>query len=449
MLTERLAHFVCQPDRLPSDVEAAAKVALMDTLACALGGFPEQAARLARDHVADVGARAVSTVWGANLSSAPSEAAFANAIAAHVLDFDDTLATLRGHASATTLPVALAIGEQVGASGKEVLLAYAVGIETAGKLGRIFGNGHYLRGWHNTATVGIFAATAVAAFMHHDNEQTLRNAWGIAAAQCGGVLRNFGTMSKSFQVGHAVRSAIIAEDLARRGFTANDTMFDGDNSFQRLYGSSVDDGAEFLEALGNPWELMQPGMNYKRWPCCYCSHRALGGLLELIAEHRIEVHEIEQVRVGFPPGSDEPLVYDNPWTGLEGKFSAQYPVASLLLDGKLDLQSFTDEAVQRAAVRAMMKKIERYRVEDTQVYSGTVGYTDVTITARGSEFSRRIDKGPGSRLWPMSMQEHQEKFFSCARVRMSECEAKHLLDVVLAFEALGDVRLFTALTVPQ
>jgi 2-methylcitrate dehydratase PrpD len=142
-------------------------------------------------------------------------------------------------------------------------------------------------------------------------------------------------------------------------------------------------------------------------------------------------------------------VYDDPRTGLEGKFSAQYPVASLLLDGKLDLQSFTDEAVQRAAVRAMMKKIERYRVEDTQVYSGTVGYTDVTIRAQGSEFSRRVNKGPGSRLWPMSMQEHQEKFFSCARVRMSECEAKHLLDVVLAFEALGDVRLFTALTVPQ
>jgi hypothetical protein len=97
----------------------------------------------------------------------------------------------------------------------------------------------------------------------------------------------------------------------------------------------------------------------------------------------------------------------------------------------------------------MMKKIERYRVQDTEVYSGTVGYTDVTIRAQGSEFSRRVNKGPGSRLWPMSMQEHQEKFFSCAHVRMSESETKRLLDAILAFENLDDVRLFTTATVPQ
>jgi 2-methylcitrate dehydratase PrpD len=104
-------------------VEAAAKVALMDTLGCALAGFPEDAARIAREQVADLGAKPVATVWGSSLRSAPAEAAFANAVATHVLDFDDTLATLRGHASATTLPVAHARGEQVGASGTAVLRA--------------------------------------------------------------------------------------------------------------------------------------------------------------------------------------------------------------------------------------------------------------------------------------------------------------------------------------
>ncbi len=448
-ITEKLAHFVCGTDVLPAEVEAAAKVALIDTLGCALAGFPEPAAALAREHVADIGARPVATVWGSSARTAPAEAAFANAVATHVLDFDDTLATLRGHASAPALAVALAVAEQVGAPGKAVLTAYAIGIEIAGKLGRVFGDGHYLKGWHNTATVGIFAATAVAAKLRGDDESTLRNAWGVAAAECGGVLRNFGTMSKSFQTGHAARAAIIAEDLARRGFTANDAMFDGDHSFQQLYGSNVDDAPAIVVRLGAPWDLLEPGMNYKRWPCCYCSHRGLGGLIAITAEHRIRPEEIEGIRIGFPPGADEPLVYDDPRTGLEGKFSAQYPVAALMLDGKLNLQSFTDSMVQRPAVRAWLAKIERYRVPDGKVYSGTVGYTDITVkTARG-DFSRRVDRGPGSRLWPVSEGDHRDKFLSCAQIVMTPAQAAGVLHSLTTFETLADVGPLLEATAPR
>lgn len=449
MLTQQLARFVCETNALPGEVQAAAKVALMDTLGCALAGTPETAARLAREHVAEIGARPVASVWGANFSTAPAEAAFANAIATHVLDFDDTLSTLRGHASASTLPVALAVGEQMAASGTHVLLAYAIGIEVAGKLGRIFGDSHYLKGWHNTATVGIFAATAVAAHLRGDSEQVLRNAWGIAAAECGGILRNFGTMSKSFQSGHAARSAILAEDMARRGFTANEAIFDGDDSFQRLYGAEEKNARQYVQRLGSPWDLVRPGMNYKRWPCCYCSHRGLGGLLELIAAHQVKPDEIEAVRIGFPPGADEPLIYNDPQTGLEGKFSAQYPVAALIIDGKLNLQSFTDKAVQRPAARAMMKKVERYRVADTGVYSGTVGYTDIAVKTPRGEFSMRVDKGPGSRSWPIPEREHQEKFLSCAACTMSAGNADRLLDMINSVDTLPDIRELAAATVPK
>jgi 2-methylcitrate dehydratase PrpD len=446
-ITENLARFVCDTAVLPADVEAAAKVALMDTLGCALAGFPEPAAALARDHVADMGARPVASVWGSSLRTTPAEAAFANAVATHVLDFDDTLATLRGHASAPALAVALAVGEQVSASGKAILLAYAIGIEVAGKLGRIFGDEHYLKGWHNTATVGVFAAAVVAAKLRGDDARTLRNAWGIAAAQCAGVLRNFGTMSKSFQAGHAARSGVVAEDLARRGYTASESMFDGDDSFQHLYGSNVEDGTQYIARLGDPWDLVQPGMNYKRWPCCYCSHRGIGGIVDLMAEQGIEPSEIVRVRIGFPPGADEPLAYDDPQTGLEGKFSAQYPVAALLLDGKLNLQSFTDEMVRRPAVRAWLAKIERYRVPDSKVYSGTVGYTDITIETTRGDFSCRVDRGPGSRSWPIAERDHQDKFLSCSQVVMSASQAERLLRKVTAFETLPNVSSLTEATV--
>lgn len=443
MLTQQIARFVCRTIELPDAAEMAAKVALMDTLGCALAGTGEPAVQLARDHVAEMGARPIARVWGTSLSSAPSEAAFVNAIATHVLDFDDTLATLRGHASATTLPVALTVGEQIGASGKQVLLAYVIGIEVAGKLGRIFGDSHYLKGWHNTATIGIFAATAVATRLRGDNERVLRNAWGIAAAECAGVLRNFGTMSKSFQAGHAARSAIIAADLARRGFTANDEIFDGKDSFQHLYGSDEQNPAQFVERLGNQWDLINPGMNYKRWPCCYCSHKAIGGLLDLLGTHQIKVSDIERVSIGFPPGADEPLVYDNPRTGLEGKFSAQYPIAAILLDGKLGPDSFTDAAIQRPAVRDLMNKIRRYRVADDKVYSGTVGYTDVEIATKHDTYSCRVEKGPGSTAWPMTAKEHEEKFLDCATRVLTPSEARVLLDLLRRCDELEDIGLLT------
>lgn len=448
-LTGRLARFVCETDALPQDAEDAAKVALMDTLGCALAGFPEAAPTLAREHVADIGGRPVGTVWGSALRASPADAAFANGVATHVLDFDDTLATLRGHASAPTLAVALAVAEQCGASGKAVLLAYAIGVEVAGKLGRVFGDGHYLKGWHNTATVGVFAATAVAAKLRGDDERVLRNAWGIAAAECGGVLRNFGTMSKAFQAGHAARSAILAEDLARRGFTANEAIFDGKDSFQRLYGSTVEDPERHVGRLGKPWDLVDPGMNYKRWPCCYCSHRGLGGLIDLMAQNGLRPEDVKKIRIGFPPGADEPLAYDDPQTGLEGKFSAQYPVAALMLDGRLDLQSFTDEMVRRPAVREWLGRIERYRVPDSKVYSGTVGYTDVTVETSRGEFCVRVDKGPGSRAWPIAPPDHQEKFLSCVRTVLAPEAAERLLGHVMEFDRAAGVKELLEAATPR
>src|SRR5512146_700594 len=216
MLTRRLAEFVCATREIPGEVITAAKTAVMDTVGVALSGSVEPAALLAFDYSREVAAKPQAAIWGRDAGSSPAEAAFVNAVACHALDCDDTLATLRGHASTTVLPAAIAAAERLHLSGREVLAAYALGVEIAGKLGKVFGNGHYLHGWHSTATIGAFSSTAAVARLHSDPAPTLQRAWGIGAAQAAGVIRNFGTMSKPFQAGHAARSAIIAEGLARR-----------------------------------------------------------------------------------------------------------------------------------------------------------------------------------------------------------------------------------------
>lgn len=451
MFTERLARFVVETPAadIPSSVLAGARDALLDTVGVALAGTVEPVGEIVARWIADLAARPQATFWGHRVGSSPADAAFANGVCAHALDFDDSLPSLRGHPSATMIPAALAAAEVVKASGRDVLAAYALGLEVAGKLGHAMGHGHYLRGWHTTATVGVFSSTAAAARLAGLDAQQLCVAWGLAASQAAGLIRNFGTMTKPFHAGHAARCAVQAVWLARAGFTASQNIFDGKDSVFATYRG--EDGAspgELVEKLGAPWEMLEPGIYVKRWPCCYCNHRPVGGLLELMARHGIRPEEVRQVEVGFLPGTDNALVSEDPHTGLEGKFSIEYAMAATLLDGKLTLETFTDAMVQRPAVRELMKKVRRNRIADDKVYSGVVGYTDIAVdTARG-RFEMRVERAPGSPAWPLTAEERVEKFMDCAGRVLGTPGARRLLERIQKCEALADIRELITATVP-
>jgi 2-methylcitrate dehydratase PrpD len=451
MLTKRLAEFVVDTRSrdIPTAVLAGSRYALIDTLGCALAGTLEPAAELAAQWAQEMGAQGKATVWGRNLSTSAAEAAFANGIAGHALDFDDSLPSLRGHPSTTMAPAALAVGEVAGSSGADVLAAFALGLEVAGKLGRALGPGHYVRGWHTTATGGVFSATTTAARLWGLNATQLQAAWGLAASQVAGLVRNFGTMTKPFHAGHAARSGVLAAWMAQHGFTADEDIFDGANNFFATYGGNDGEPLEkTIERLGQPWEMQEPGIYVKRWPCCYCNHRPVGGMLQLIAQHGIRADDVEAVEIGFLPGSDTALVSENPQTGLEGKFSIEYNAAAVLLDGKLMLETFTDPMVQRPQVRKLMEKVKRYRIEAEGTYSGVVGYTDVMIATKQGRFNLRVDHAPGSPEWPMTEADRDEKFLDCAGRVLGEPGAQQLLGVMRGFESIPNIRTLIKATVP-
>ncbi len=451
MLTQRLADFVVDTRTrdIPATVLAGSRHALIDTLGCALAGTLEPAAELAAQWTQEMGAQGKATVWGRHIGTSAAEAAFANGIAGHALDFDDSLPSLRGHPSTTMGPAALAVGEVVGSSGADVLAAFALGLEVAGKLGRALGPGHYVRGWHTTATGGAFSATTAAARLWGLNAQQLQTAWGLAASQVAGLVRNFGTMTKPFHAGQAARVGVLSAWMAQHGFTADENIFDGANNFFATYGGG--DGeplASTIERVGKPWEMLDPGIYVKRWPSCYCNARPVGGMLKMIAEHGIRADEVDAVEIGFLPGSDTALVSENPQTGLEGKFSIEYNAAAVLLDGKLTLETFTDPMVQRPDVRRLMAKVKRYRIEAAGTFSGVVGYTDVMIATSRGRYSLRVDHAPGSPEWPMTEADRDGKFLDCAGRVLGEPGAQHLLGLLRGFETLPDIRPLIRATVP-
>jgi 2-methylcitrate dehydratase PrpD len=451
MLTQRIAEFVINTpvSAVPGDVLDASRDALIDTVGVALAGSLDEVSEIALRYVRDMNSRAEASIWGTPISTSMAEAAFVNGIFGHALDFDDVHASVHGHPSTTLIPAVLAAGEAVGASGKEVLAAYAIGLEVAAKLGTALGSGHYQRGWHSTATTGVFASAAAAGRLLKLNVDQMRNALGLAASQASGLLRNFGTMTKPFHAGHAARCAVQSALLARAGFTASTSIFDGKDSFLATYCEKDGEPLEpLVEQLGKQWEVIKPGISFKRWPCCYCNHRPLGALLPMIKQHGIRAEEVQAVEIGFPPGSDTALIHTNPKTGLEGKFSIEYVATAVLLDGKVGIDTFTDVMVNRPEVRALMPKVKRYRIPDTKMYTGAVGFNDVMIrTARG-EFKAREDRAPGSPQWPVSADERDEKFLDCSGRVLGGVGAKRALELAINTQTLANVAELVRTLVP-
>jgi 2-methylcitrate dehydratase PrpD len=449
MITERLAEFVVNTTAVPDEVFTGAQNAVIDTVGVALAGTLEPVSAAAARWIAEIGAAPKATLWGRDGATSIAEAAFGNAIASHALDFDDTHPGTRGHTSAVLVPAVLAVGEATGAAGEEVLAAYALAHEVGAKIGRALGPGHLERGWHPTATVGTLAATAAAARLWRLDAAATRRAWGIAASGASGLMRNFGTMTKPFHAGQAARCGVAAAWMARAGFTADESIFDGKGGFLAAYGGESGESMEkLLQGLGKTWELLEPGNYVKRWPCCYSNHRAVGALQQLVERHGVRPEEVDEVSVGFLPGGDTALVSRDPHTGLEAKFSIEYTVAALLHDRALTLKTYTDAMVQRPGVRELMKKVRRYRIPDEKTYSGVAGYNDIALSTRRGRFEMRIDRVPGSLAWPMNEAERVAKFADCAQLALGTEGAERLLALCRALRTLPDVRAFVRATVP-
>lgn len=451
MITQRLAGFVANQstDDIPEAAFIAATDALIDTLGVALPGTREPVANIIASWVDEIGAKPKAKVWGRTSATHGAEAAFANAISAHALDFDDTNRSGRGHMSVCLVPTILALGEELGSSGRDVLDAYVIGLETAGAFGRAFGPGHLHLGWHPTATVGALAATTAAARLYRLDAERVRTAWGNAASQMSGLARNFGTMTKPFHAGHAARTGYVSAWMAKNELTANTAVFDDKGGVLDTFGGG--DGEpieEILSNLGQPWEILSPGNYYKRWPCCYSGHRTIGALYGLIEEHGIKADEVSDVSVSFLPGGDTALLSRDPKTGLEGKFSIEYVVAAALLDGPLKMATFTDTMVQRPEARSLMQRVRRTYIPDEKFYSGIIGYNDIAVTTPRGRFEIREDRVPGSYAWPTSDRDRDAKFMDCATQILEGAEATALLDLIKNCHSSDNVGALIGATIP-
>ena len=457
-LTAYVADFItrARAANVPAEVTRLGKRSILDGIGLALAGSVAESGHIVRRYLRSLGCAAAkgSTVIGSRLEVPARFAAFANGVAIHADDYDDTqLAVAKDrvyglltHPTAPALPPVLALGERDGRSGRDVLTAYQVGVEVETKIAEAIDPRHYQNGFHSTATIGTLGAAAGAAHLLGFDRERTRRALGLAASQSAGLRENFGTMTKPFHAGRACESGVLAAELAQLGFTATPIVLEAGRGFFKAAGGGFD--ARAIEGkLGNPWTFAFPGVSIKPHPSGSLTHPGMGLALELILEHDIKPGQVERVSVGVNRQNVNALIHNRPRNELQAKFSMPFCIAILLLRRKAGLAEFTDAVVNRPDVKAMIERID-YNVHPE---AEAAGYEKMTTLieiklADGRTISGRSDFGKGSPANPMSDDELAVKFRECAAWGgLPRTDAEKIIELVFRLDKLKNINELTRL----
>ena len=368
-------------------------------------------------------------IIGGSQQCDPLNAALLNGTAAHALDFDDMNQNMMGHPSVALVPSLFALGEQTNASGCEILRAYLVGFETACKLGRAVTYAHHDKGWHGTATIGIFGAVAACCTLLKYDTTITAQALSIATSLASGIRANFGTMTKPLHAGHAGRNAIFAALAAKEGFTANALAFEVNQGFFDVFlGTNIARPERALEKWYDPPEILDPGVCLKLYPSGAHTHPFIEMVRSLVAEHSLSIEMIERIDVLSEQSRHDHINRPDPHSGLEAKWSIHYLLARTLTDGWPKLSHFSDSATKAPNVRALMARVHAKAHPDMDAsWANKYGGEVVITTTHGQQHHAKIEhmiaRGPSN---PMSDNELRTKFLDCALCSIPEYQAENL-----------------------
>ena len=447
-LIQRLAQRVRAfgPAHMTPQAVALARTGIIDALGVALAGSVEPCTTnlLRTPGVAE--APGQCTLFGTSRKTSALDAAFVNGTASHALDYDDFSQPMGGHQSVPLVAPLMAVAEERGLSGAQLIQSYVVGIETEIRLARAVNFHHYDKGWHPTATLGVFGAAAAVGHMIGLDEAKLAVALGIAASFASGVKANFGTMVKPLHVGQCARNGLLAALLAEAGYDSNPAALEHEQGFLNAFNGPGNYAAELIfENWANPLEVTSPSMGLKQFPCCGSTHPAISMMLALRQEEGLTAADAEWIEI-MPhmrrlPHTDNP----DPRTPLAAKFSVQYAVARALLDGAVRLKHFEGEAHMDPAIREIMARTTARPHPGMASDSVEQFGAEVRVTLRdGRVVARRVDGlvGRGGTN-PMSSEELWEKFYDCGRRALAKQDLLPLFEQLESLDKVADIRHVT------
>lgn len=435
-LSEQLAAF-CRAvswEALPPRVQERARLHALDTLGLALASHTQDYAAPALAGITAAAGSGECSVIGTGLRLAARDAALANGLLMHGLDYDDTHLASIVHPSVAALPAALAMGEQLDAAWTEVLAAYAIGVETAIRIGAAVNGGFHHAGFHATGIVSHFGAALAAGRLMGLDTAELAAAQGIAASTASGVqvFLEEGAWSKRLHPGWGALAGITAAHLARHGFKAPTRPYEGRFGLfdSHLHGSSAVT-EQVIDGLGEHWHL--PDTAIKPYPVCHFIHGCIDAALELHGSFAVD--DIERVvawlaKDTLPIVAEPADVKQRAATDYEAKFSAQFCVATALQTGRLGLPELTPPALADAGTKRLAAKVACETDPDSRFPTYFSG--GVTVTLRDGRRLHRhvpVNKGAGAR--ELSAADIEAKFLANATMHLGTAAARAVLDAVM------------------
>jgi 2-methylcitrate dehydratase PrpD len=421
---------------LPPEVAHHAKRALLDWFAALFPGIAAAPGpQLLRAHAAELGCGR-SSLPGQRTSAFPATAAWINGSISHAVEFDDIFRDAIYHPGCPTVSAALAVAEDRGGSGADLLRAITIGYEISTRIGAAVQPSHY-RFFHTTGTVGCFgSAAAAAALAAAGDEDVMRHALATAASFASGLQQAFRSdaMTKALHAGHAAWVGVTAGVGAAAGITGALDILEGAAGF----GAALADQPDWAIAtagLGSRYNIA--AITQKKHACCGHTFAAVDAMLELRAEHAIVPEQVEAIRVETYQTALDVTGNFDPRTAFEAKFSLPYVVAHALRFGTVRLGAFGDTQLADAATRALLKKVQL--VADPQLSAGfpTLRAARVIVTLRNGQVLERFAPcRKGDPEAPLSDAELDEKFMELAAPVIGDARAASLLDQLWHVERL-------------
>jgi 2-methylcitrate dehydratase PrpD len=438
---------------VPQGVVDKAKLVFLDTLGVALASSTMDFGRMVMNVAQKLGGAPASRLIGSPLKVAAANAVLANGTLAHGLDYDDTLEEAIVHTGCCAGMTALAVGEELRASGKAVLEAAIAGTEVMCKVGLVAPGKFHARGFHPTALCSTFGAAAAAGKLHGLEPAQWSDAFGLCGSQSSGIIEYLadGSWTKRLHPGWSAHGGVIATMLSREGFRGPATVFEGTHGFYRSFGGVNEYPFEKLSELGRTWEI--PKLTFKSYPCGSISHPYMDCALTLRQKYAIAPAQIAEIVCRTAEGPVhrlwEPLEQKRtPPTSYAAKFSLPFSIAVMLIRGRAGLEEFSDDAIRDAEILSLAKKV-RYELDPTIDYPRHFsGHVKIKL-ADGTVLEENQPHPRGGLESPLPPEEIEQKFRANARLALPAEKVDRIVDSVKKLEHLSSITALSDLLVPQ
>ncbi|MCL6594819.1 MAG: MmgE/PrpD family protein [Firmicutes bacterium] len=427
---------------IPPDVRRIAALHLLDALGVgiAASSLPEGQSVLAA--VRALGTRSEATALGAAERLPAPSAALANGALIHALEYDDTHIGSVVHASSVVVPAALAAAELAGASGSACSDAIVLGWEVLIRLGLAAPGAFQRQGFQTTAACGPAAAALVAGWLLGLDRDRLAAAVGIGASLAGGVFEFLGDGSdvKVVYPGWAAHMGLVAAHLAREGVRGPATALEGRFGLYRTHAAGAEPDRRVFDDLGTVWHARE--LSYKAYPCCHYIHAFLDACAEL-RDGGVAAADVERVECTVP--AEVVPVICEPWerklrpaSAVDARFSLPYAVASMWLDGAVDVDTFRPQGI-RPEVLAFAARVT-YRPEEGMGYPARFAGRVTCVARDGSRYTADVPAPSGSPDRPWQEADVRAKWRAAAGRRLPESVLAEVEAWVMRLERQRSVR---------